>query len=68
MLTLENSANNFERARIDEFVVKTENIGKLKGLDIGIDGKGMGASWHSTGVCRQPWRRQKDFLPSQQLA
>ena len=46
MLTLENSANNFERARIDEFVVQTENIGKLKGLDIGIDGKGMGASWH----------------------
>ena len=46
MLTLENSANNFERSRIDEFVVKTESIGKLKCLDIGIDGKGMGASWH----------------------
>ena len=45
-LTLENSANNFERARIDEFVVQTENIGKLTGVDIGIDGKGMGASWH----------------------
>ena len=27
-------------------MVQTENIGKLTGVDIGIDGKGMGASWH----------------------
>ena len=46
MLTLENSANNFERGMVDEFVVQTRNVGTLKGVDIGIDGGGLGASWH----------------------
>jgi hypothetical protein len=28
MLTLENSANNFERGRTDEFVMQTRNLGR----------------------------------------
>ena len=46
MMTLENSANNFERGMVDEFVVQTRNMGVLTGVDIGMDGGGLGADWH----------------------
>ena len=46
MYTLENSANNFERGRIDEFTVEAKNLGEIRGVDVGIDASGLGAAWH----------------------
>lgn len=43
---LETSANNFERAQTDVFVVKGTDIGSLQRIVISTDGSGMGADWH----------------------
>jgi hypothetical protein len=46
IVPLENSANNFERGRVDEFVVELKNVGVIKGIEIFVDTTGIGAAWH----------------------
>lgn len=43
---LETSANNFERAQTDIFVVKGTDIGAVQRIVMTTDGGGMGADWH----------------------
>jgi hypothetical protein len=45
-IVLDNSQNNFERGKIDEFVRKTKNVGAISSIVIGHDAKGVGAAWH----------------------
>jgi len=45
-LALENSANNFERAQRDEFVVEGPDVGDFSKLQIGHNNRGLGPAWH----------------------
>jgi lipoxygenase homology domain-containing protein 1 len=39
------SSKMFERGQIDEFVVESEDLGKIEKIEIGHDGRGVGAGW-----------------------
>eukprot|EP00854_Cymbomonas_tetramitiformis_P003095 gene3095-3928_t len=43
---IENSANNFERGRLDEFQVQGVDIGEVERAIVTTDGSGLGAAWH----------------------
>ena len=43
--SLDNAADNFERGRIDIFGLDSMELGELKKIRIGHDGKGFGAGW-----------------------
>lgn len=46
-MTLDNSANNFERNRADTFLLKkAKNVGEVTGITVGHDNRGLGAAWH----------------------
>jgi len=44
-MRLDNDKNNFERGRIDKFRHESLDIGDLKEITIGHDGKGFGNAW-----------------------
>jgi lipoxygenase homology domain-containing protein 1 len=39
------SSKMFERGQIDEFVLENEDLGKIEKIEIGHDGRGVGAGW-----------------------
>ena len=45
-LKLENSKDNFERGRRDEFTVDGVDVGRMTALTIGHDGRGLAPAWH----------------------
>ena len=47
---LENSANNFERGRVDEFLIDAKDVGVVQGIEIKMDNSGLGAAWHLRAV------------------
>ena len=47
---LENSANNFERGRVDEFLIDARDVGVVQGIEIKMDNSGLGAAWHLRAV------------------
>ena len=50
VLNLENSANNFERGRVDEFLIDAKDVGVVQGIEIKMDNSGLGAAWHLRAV------------------
>lgn len=42
---LDTSANNFERAMTDTFLIKAPDLGEIDRIKIRSDGSGLGASW-----------------------
>lgn len=36
----------FERGNSDEFEIKTSDVGNIRKIKIGHDGKGLGSGWH----------------------
>lgn len=45
-LTLENSHNNFERAKTDEFHIDGIDLGTIQKAVLRHDGTGLGSAWH----------------------
>jgi hypothetical protein len=43
---LDNSKNNFERSRVDQFVVESPFLGQLERVRISHDNKGLGPGWY----------------------
>ena len=43
--TVDGTLNKFERNQVDTFEVKCKELGTVKGIRIGIDGKGLGSDW-----------------------
>jgi hypothetical protein len=42
---LSNNKDNFERGRVDNFGVQTTDLGELKSITIGHNGRGFGSAW-----------------------
>lgn len=40
------NSNKFERGNSDTFEIKTSDIGNIRKIKIGHDGKGLGSGWH----------------------
>lgn len=47
---LESGAHNFERNRVDAFVIRGADIGAIESIDIGHNCKGVAADWHLAQV------------------
>ncbi len=42
---LSNDKDNFERGRVDNFGVQTTDLGNIKNITIGHNGRGFGSAW-----------------------
>lgn len=42
---LENAKDNFERGKVDNFKISTLDLGEIKHVTIGHDGRGIGSGW-----------------------
>ncbi|GFR41097.1 hypothetical protein Agub_g1741 [Astrephomene gubernaculifera] len=47
---LDNSTNNFERNKVDNFIISSGNIGAIQKIKIRSSGTGLGAAWHLNKV------------------
>eukprot|EP00899_Mesostigma_viride_P006814 jgi/Mesvir1/16133/Mv08410-RA.4 len=45
-LALESSPHNFERGRMDAFLIETKDVGSISEIEIGTDGSGLSPQWH----------------------
>lgn len=59
---LENAANNFERGKRDEFVIKGSDVGEITKLVIWHDNSALAADWHLQQVEVVHPVQQKTFL------
>ena len=49
-ITLDDSADNFERAAVDEFQFKERALNPITKIRLGMDGRGLGAAWKVSTV------------------
>eukprot|EP01091_Cochliopodium_minus_P006324 TRINITY_DN1620_c0_g1_i4.p1 TRINITY_DN1620_c0_g1~~TRINITY_DN1620_c0_g1_i4.p1 ORF type:complete len:245 (+),score=98.47 TRINITY_DN1620_c0_g1_i4:542-1276(+) len=61
---LDNSDNNFERNKRDEFMVKSIDLGELKKIRIGHDNSGIGPGWFldKVAITNQVTQKQYFFI------